>query len=194
MTPIDIKVASDVDEDQAIAVAVQAFSTDPLMRWAMPDPHQFLEVFPAYLRAVAGRAFDHRSAYYIDGFRGSAFWLPPGISFDEEAAIDVLQRNVAPDRLEEILALMERVGKYHPTQPHWYLPFMAVEARFQRKGLGSSLMRHALMPCDHDGTLAYLEASSRENLALYERHGFEVLATVQCGTCPPLFPMVRKPR
>lgn len=29
---------------------------------------------------------------------------------------------------------------------------------------------------------------------LYERHGFELLGTIQVGTSPPIFPMLRTPR
>lgn len=55
-------------------------------------------------------------------------------------------------------------------------------------------MRHGLIPCDRDGTLAYLESSNPKNIPLYERHGFELLGTIQAGNSPPIFPMLRKPR
>ncbi|MGH9960925.1 MAG: GNAT family N-acetyltransferase, partial [Pyrinomonadaceae bacterium] len=52
----------------------------------------------------------------------------------------------------------------------------------------------ALIPCDHDQKLAYLESTNPRNIPLYERHGFELLGTIQVGTSPRLFPMLRKPR
>jgi hypothetical protein len=55
------------------------------------------------------------------------------------------------------------------------------------------LLQHALARCDADGKLAYLESTSLKSLRLYERHGFELLGTIQVGSSPPLFPMVRKP-
>jgi hypothetical protein len=55
-------------------------------------------------------------------------------------------------------------------------------------------MKHALVPCDLDHKLAYLEASNPKNIPLYERHGFELLGVIQVGTSPPIFPMLRKPR
>jgi hypothetical protein len=36
--------------------------------------------------------------------------------------------------------------------------------------------------CDRKQVLAYLEATSPRDVALYERHGFEVLSTIQVGT------------
>jgi GNAT superfamily N-acetyltransferase len=64
----------------------------------------------------------------------------------------------------------------------------------QGNGYGSALLRHALERCDSDDKLAYLESSSDKNIPLYERHGFEVLGTIQVGSSPPLFPMLRRPR
>ncbi len=55
-------------------------------------------------------------------------------------------------------------------------------------------MQHALIPCDRDHTLAYLESTNQKNIPLYERHGFELLGTIQVGRSAPLFPMLRKPR
>ena len=44
------------------------------------------------------------------------------------------------------------------------------------------------------GTPAYLESTNSANIPLYERHGFEVLATIQVGSSPPIFPMLRSAR
>jgi ribosomal protein S18 acetylase RimI-like enzyme len=71
---------------------------------------------------------------------------------------------------------------------------MGVDPFHQGKGFGSALMQHALTPCDRDRKLAYLESTNPKNIPLYERHGFELLGTIQVGTSPPLFPMLRKPR
>lgn len=39
-----------------------------------------------------------------------------------------------------------------------------------------------------------LESTNPRNISLYQRHGFEVLATVKVGTSPPFVPMLRGPR
>jgi ribosomal protein S18 acetylase RimI-like enzyme len=64
----------------------------------------------------------------------------------------------------------------------------------QGRGYGSALLRHVVEGCDRQQILAYLEATSPRNMRLYARHGFEVLGTIQVGTLPPLYPMVRTPR
>jgi len=86
------------------------------------------------------------------------------------------------------------MGSYHPTEPHWYLPFIGVDPARQGNGHGSALMEHALTRCDREQKLAYLESSNPRNIPLYQRHGFEVLGTIQVGSSPPLAPMLRRPR
>jgi ribosomal protein S18 acetylase RimI-like enzyme len=194
MTTIQIKTATDTNAHQAIAVVVMAFSTDPVLRWVYPDPHQYLSYFPNFVRAFAGRAFEQQTAYYTVGFSGAALWLQPGIEPDEEKMAILLQRTVSESLLEEVFGVLEQMGSYHPSEPHWYLPLIGVETRQQSQGIGTALMKHALIPCDRDQKLAYLESTNQANIPLYERHGFELLSTIQVGSSPPIFPMLRKPR
>ena len=53
------------------------------------------------------------------------------------------------------------------------------------------LLQHTLLQCDRDHAPAYLESTNPANLRLYERHGFEMLDTIQVGSSPPIFPMLR---
>jgi GNAT superfamily N-acetyltransferase len=86
------------------------------------------------------------------------------------------------------------MDEWHPKEPHWYLPILAVEPLAQGKGLGSALMRHALEVADDAGVPAYLESSNPRNIPLYLRHGFEVLGEIQIGAGPRVTPMFRHPR
>ena len=194
MTAIPIKTATDTDAHQAFAVLVLAFSTDPVARWFYPEAHQYLSHFPDLVRAFAGKAFEQRTAYYVEGFSGAALWLPPDITPDEEEMVTLLQRTVSEHLHEEVFGVLEQMSSYHPNEPHWYLPAIGVETRQQRQGIGSALMKHALIPCDRDKKLAYLDSTNPENIPLYERHGFEILGTIQVGSSPPIYPMLRKPR
>jgi ribosomal protein S18 acetylase RimI-like enzyme len=193
-TSPSIKTARVSDEAPAIAVVVMAFSADPAVRWAWPDANQYLRHFPSFVRAFGGNAFPHESAYCLDGYAGAALWLPPAVHPDEDAMMTLLQRTGSEQAQKDGPALFEQMGRYHPQEPHWYLPFIGVDPLQQGKGYGTVLMEHALIPCDRDHTLAYLESSNPKNIPFYERHGFELLGTIQVGTSPPIFPMLRKPR
>ena len=193
MTTPRIKTVTAGEEEAAINVVVRAFSADPAARWLYPDPHQYSVNFPNFVRAFGGEAIEQGSAYSIDGCSGVALWLPPDVHSDEEAIAGLIQRTVSNQRQEDIFALLGQMGGYHPSEPHWYLPLIGVDPALQGKGYGSRLMEHALSRCDRDKQLAYLESSNPKNIRLYERHGFELLGTIQVGGSPPIFPMLRKP-
>jgi ribosomal protein S18 acetylase RimI-like enzyme len=120
--------------------------------------------------------------------------LPPDVHPEEDALITLLQRTASEPMRQDGFAVLEQMGCYHPREPHWYLPLIDVDPFQQGKGYDSALLQHALLPCDRDYTLAYLESSNPKNIPLYERHGFALLGIVQVGTSPPIFPMLRTPR
>lgn len=192
--PSVIKTASAAEEDSVIAVITAAFINDPPSRWIYPNAQQYLECFPAFVQAFGGKAFETESAYYADDFKAASLWLPPGIEPDEEALVFLFQNTVAQNLQKDLFALFEQMGNYHPSEPHWYLPLIGADPAHQGKGLGAALLEHALAVCDGDGKLAYLESSNPRNVPLYERHGFELLGTIQVGSSPPIFPMLRAPR
>ena len=192
-TPI-IKTATASDEAYLIDVVVRAFAADPAARWSWPDSQQYFTHFPSFVRAVAGKAFTHRSAYYVDGYAAAALWLPPNVHPDEDKLTSLAQRSVAEKIQKDFLSVFEQMGHYHPSEPHWFLPFMGVDPSQQGKGFGSALLQHTLIQCDRETKLAYLESSNPRNIPLYKRHGFELLGTIQIGTSPSIAPMLRRPK
>ncbi len=194
MTTPTVKAATTSDEAPAVDAVVLAFSADPAARWTWSDPQQYLMHFPRFVRTFGGKAFTHGSAYYLNGFAGTALWLPPDVQPDEDELIALLQQTVSEPIRKDVFGVFEEMGRYHPNEPHWYLPLMGVDPSRQGKGFGSALMQHAFVACDRDHKLAYLESTNPRNISFYERHGFELLGTIQVGASPPLFPMLRKPR
>ena len=194
MTTPTIETATGSDEAAVTAVIVLAFGADPAARWTWPAARDFLSHFPGFVKAFAGNAFAHDSAYFLEGYAGAALWLPPDVHPDEDELMALLRRTGSAGVQKDLESVFEKMGSYHPTEPHWYLPFIGVDPFEQGKGYGAALMKHALIPCDRDRVPAYLESSNPKNIPLYERHGFEVLGTIQVGTSPPIVPMLRKPR
>ncbi len=187
-------VTATTDEDRAIATLTMAFSTDPVVRWFLPDPHRYLTYWPPVVKAFGGRAFQEGTADSIDDCGGVALWLPPGVGSDDEAMAALAEEAVPAEDQEEVFAFMGQMGEFHPTEAHWYLPLIGVDCTRQGRGYGSALMRHALQRCDDDALPAYLEATSARNRRLYESHGFEDLGVIQSGSSPPMWPMLRKLR
>ena len=188
-----INTATSTEIPQIIDTIAMAFAADPFVRWIYPDPNQYLSNIREMLIRFGGKAFDHGTAYYVDGFAGAALWLPPDIHPDEEALGEHMQRTISESILEDVFSVLERMEHCHPTDPHWYLPLLAVDPVHQGNGYGSALLKDAIAQFDTDGMIAYLESSNPRNISLYERHGFEIITEIQAGTTP-VTPMVRKPR
>lgn len=181
-------------EAAAIDTIVLAFAADPMARWCMPGSHDYLTNMPRFTRAFAGAAFLHGSAHCTEDGHGAALWLPPNVDVDQTALVEVLESSVSKSVLGDLFAVFEQMGKYHPAQPHWYLPLIGVDPAYCGRGYGGALMKHALEQCDRNHEPAYLESSNPRNVSLYQRHGFEALGTIQVGTSPPVVPMLRKAR
>ena len=189
-----VRTTTPADEVAAIDAVVLAFAGDPVARWCWPDPHQYLTSMPSFTRAFGGGAFVHNGGHCTDDYVGAAFWLPPGVHVAEGAVGEILERTVSATIRGDLFAVFEQMAKYHPSQPHWYLPLIGVDPAHQGKGCGSALMTYALRQCDRDHSPAYLESTNPRNVSLYTRHGFEALGTIQVGSSPPLVPMLRPPR
>ena len=182
------------DESAAIQTVVLAFAADPMARWTWPNAQQYLAAMPRMVRAFGGRAFERGSAYRITGYKGIALWLPPGVEPDDDGLNEVMQSTVSESQLEDGAAVFEQMAKYHPQEPHWYLPLIGVDPAHQGRGIGDALMSYALDRCDRERAPAYLESSNPRNVSFYRRHGFDPVGTIQAGSSPTLVPMVRRPR
>ena len=191
---IGVRPASQADEASVIGVITLAFSTDPMARWAFPDPATYLAMMPDFVRAFGGNGFAHGAAHLVDGGFGAAMWLPPGVQPDADTMTAMSEQYIPEDRFDDMMQVFTQMEKHHPADDCWYLPLIGVDPSCQSRGYGSALLRYALPQCDRDGVAAYLESSNPRNISLYERHGFERLGLIQAGTSPTMVPMLRRPR
>lgn len=193
--PLAVRIAGAGEREAASCLDVLrlAFAADPGVRWMFADDDAYATHFPAFARAFGGAAFALGTATQIPA-RAVALWLPPGAGPDDEALVQAVELGAPPARRAEALDLFEAMAHWHPQGPHWYLPLIGVDPASQGQGLGATLLAHQLAICDTDGLPAYLEATSERSVPLYQRHGFEILTVLRVGTCPPIVPMIRRPR
>lgn len=189
-----VRSATDRDRQAVIDVITLAFSTDPMARWAYPDPATYLAVMPQAIQAFGGHGFSHGTVHLVDSRAAAAMWLPPGVHPDSERLATLMDEHAPRERLDDMNRVFEQMDSFHPEEPCWYLPLIGVDPPQQGRGHGSALLRHALAQCDRDGSLAYLESSNPKNIPLYERHGFEALGSIQAGSSPTIVPMLRRAR
>lgn len=194
MTTSPVRVARTDERLDAESVILLAFSADPMARWSLGRAERYLAVMPELVRAFGGRAFAAGTAHVVEGFGGAAFWLPPGVDADVERLTAIMEEHAEPSVLPDAMRVFEQMDRYHPEGPIWYLPLIGVDPAAQNQGHGSALLAYALARADEDGLPAYLESSNPRNITLYQRHGFEILGTIQVGSSPRLVPMLRQPR
>ena len=114
MATPSIKSAAEYDVEQIVNSIVLAFNADPAARWMYPSPQQYLKSFPDLVRTFGGKAFEQKTVYYIDGYSGAAFWLPPQSEPDSDAIGAFLQQTISQQQQEEVFAVFEQMGNYHP--------------------------------------------------------------------------------
>ena len=191
----DVRSArSEGDQQAVVAVITLAFSTDPMARWTFPDPATYLSVLPEMVRAFGEKGFAHGAAHLAGGGAAADIWLPPDVHPDRERLTALFEQHAPGERQADLQRVFAEMERHHPSEPCWYLPLIGVDPTCQGRGYGSALLRHALEGCDRDGTPAYLESSNPRNIPLYQRHGFEIIGSIQAGTSPAVVPMLRRRR
>lgn len=177
-----------------------AFHEDPHFDWFLRTDNR---------EAVRARFFDYiigamtRPAR-IDrptGGGAAAVWMPsaalkePSSLADELKLAVPMMRATGLSRIGRLLQLRTAMDTHHPMdREHAYLWFLGVTPRLQGMGIGSRLLRAGLDRADEAGLPAYLETGTTRNVALYRRHGFEVIYEAPPGKgAPTMWHMWREP-
>ena len=181
------------ERSQTLATLLSAFRADPVERWLYPDEKDYDEYFPKFVAAFGGEAFAHDTVWRSDDFAAVAMWLPPGAEPDGDEIVRVLMTTVDRARHSDTMAAIQQMDAAHPRYPHWYLPWLGVDAKVQGTGLGSTLMARSLEAVDDSGLPAYLETPNPLTIPFYERHGFRVTGLTRTEDCPTITFMLRKP-
>jgi len=82
---------------------------------------------------------------------------------------------------------MSEWGRRDLREPHWHLGPVAVDAHLQGKGIGTLLMREYCGRIDRVGLAGYLETDKPENVAFYERFGFQTIVSASVLDTPNWF-------
>jgi len=190
-----VTVITPDQRDLALSVFTMAFAADPVMRWVFASAQNCLRACPDFANAFGGEAIEQGTAYIADGFKGAAFWLPPGVESDVEGMGAMIAEYADESALVDAEGFMEQMAHFHPDDANcWYLPIIGVDCAHQGQGIGAALMKHALKHIDSQGGSAYLESSNPRNVSLYQRHGFETMGVIQHGKSPAMTPMFRPAR
>ena len=193
--------ATHADLGEVIRTLTDAFAADPHMDWFLRADEKRdaarLGLFAMLIRGAGARAA------WIDrpaGGGAAAVWMPfewlkPTPLIAELAGLPTLLRATGFKRFGRLQAIRVDMDKHHPMdRRHAYLWFLGVAPAAQGRGVGSALLRAANARLDADGMPAYLETGTTRNVALYQRHGYQVLSEHKArADAPTMWSMWREP-
>jgi GNAT superfamily N-acetyltransferase len=190
------RVARTDDRSAVVDTIVDAFASDPLVRWFFPG-----EDFERRAAAFFGYLFDIRvgdgEVYVADG--AASMWSPPGgVSMDPDEQDRLWRSDVVegagPGEIARIDAFDEAVDAVRLPGNHRYLGVLGTRPERRGLGLATAVLEPGLRGADREGMPCFLETGTAENLAFYERFGFEVLAETTVPDGPVIWALVRRPR
>lgn len=83
--------------------------------------------------------------------------------------------------------------KHRPKEPNYFLETIGVDPKFQRRGIGTTLLFYLAELADRDRVLTYLSTTDPRTALFYERFGFRTKAKTN-PTGAPNYHMVREPK
>ncbi|HEX6866888.1 MAG TPA: GNAT family N-acetyltransferase [Caulobacteraceae bacterium] len=189
MTPDDVRRSAETP-DRAVEADLpgvakdlsDAFSTDPHFDWFLRNDAGRDAARAAMFRHMIGVMAwpDARIDRPKEGGAAAVWmpfeWLKPPTLMEELRGAPVMLRATGLGRIRRLMAIRAGMNRHHPMkQRHAYLWFLGVTPQLQGMGIGSRLLRAGTDRLDAEGLPAYLETGTTRNVALYRRHGFEVI-------------------
>lgn len=190
--------ASNQDFTIISQVIARAFNNDPFLNWLVLQDTNREKRFIRAFEACIYLATHNGLIYTTSEHRGSAIWFPPGKwNFGLFRQILVLPKLIKITGLRAAIRKlkgMKFIERKHPSKPHYYLFVLGTDPHFQRKGIGSALLKPILQICDKERIPAYLETSNEKNLAFYEQCGFKTSESIWMPfSGPKIWLMWREP-
>jgi len=179
-----------------------AFADDVMFDWFFRADDRRDEARARFFRMLIGQMAFGAGRIERPAVGGAAaVWMPfsfvgPTPLIQELRALPTLLFVTGLARFSRLTALRADMDKHHPMdRPHAYLWFLGVRPGAQGHGVGSRLLKVGTDRLDAAKQPAYLETQTERNIALYRRHGFEVISEHKARPdAPPLWSMWREPR
>jgi len=178
-----------------------AFIDDPLFDYMIRSDARrtaALEMF--FYEILSARDIPQGEVWMSSDGHACVAWLRPDARRSPGGILQKLKwlpffvRVYSLARLTRAMAVMEAMDKNHPSEPHFYLTFIAVSPQYCGVGLGSRILKATLEQIDAAGMGAYVESSNPNNLTFYERGGFAAPKNIAPDGAPPLMAMWRDAR
>ena len=167
---------------EAIGVLSRGMRDNPLHVAAFGDDPErrrrgLQRIFAAFFRVMTAQApLCAVAGERIVGVTGVA---PPGTcqpTSTQRLRMAPAVLALGPVKTGRVVRWVDTWAKRDPAEPHAHLGPLAVDAHLQGRGIGSRILAEHCGRLDAQATLGYLETDKPENVRLYERFGFLVVA------------------
>ncbi|MCX8065050.1 MAG: GNAT family N-acetyltransferase [Candidatus Hydrogenedentes bacterium] len=189
--------------ESAGEVLTRAFFDDDLVKYMFPDEAFRKSFLPWIYSKWVGVLANYNSVFVDDDMKGVIVCLPPplylGVSLMDQVRGGLLgviprlgmRRIWRPFRV--FLDNMKRT-RNEVTVPTWIIDVLGVSPQYQRKGIGSLLVREILKRAEEENVPAYVITHKLENVKFYEKNGFKLIKIVNSlpGGPPTCSLMFRK--
>ena len=189
-----LRVAGEEDIDGIADLIGHAFVHMPIIRFLVPDESRRLQVSRDWYRLYIAHAIGGAGQVVTtEDSSAAAVWFDRTSEASEPEDYQKRLADIAGEDLPRFEELDREMETHHPSEPHWHLLFLAVRPDRWSQGLGSALMEHTHTRLDAEGTAGYLEATSKQNRRLYQRHRYQDMnpATLTVSDGTALFRMWR---
>ncbi len=189
---------------KVVELSSRAFFDDPFFSYLLPDDSMRRSRLPYFFRAVYTHMGDHGRVATVrdehDVALGVAAWLTTG-GYPLPMRVQLSQMPMSlrafyrrPRSLVAGNKYMAALVRAHRKDPQWYLMVLCTDPPAQRSGVGTMLLEHAFAQVDAEGVGSHLETPRLDNVAYYQRFGYELIdALTPVEGAPPYYTMWRTP-
>jgi ribosomal protein S18 acetylase RimI-like enzyme len=201
---IDERPLVGADLSDVVELSSRAFFDDPFFTYLLPDDAMRRSRLPYFFRAVYTHMGAHGRITTVrdehDVALGVAAWLTTG-GYPLPMRVQLGQIPTSlrafyrrPKSLVAGNKYMSVLVRAHRKDPQWYLMVLCADPPAQRSGVGTMLLEHAFVQVDTEGVGSHLETPRLDNVAYYQRFGYELVDTLTpVEGAPPYYTMWRAP-
>jgi GNAT superfamily N-acetyltransferase len=189
---------------QAADVYSRVFFDYPQFVCYHPNRDWRTQHFTDYCEVGLRFALRYGEVYSTPDIKGLIGWFAPGLThfttwmylkipgFLHQAIL------IGWKNLSRITACEDYAAKVHGEimpGPHWYLWGLGVDLDRQGQGIGTQLMEPGLTRADQQGLPTYLETHDEQNIAYYQKRGFELVRSERVPSIDlPFWCLVHQPK
>lgn len=193
MTEVASRRITEDDRSTIVQLLTNAFATDPLLRWVYAQDERYLEHFEGFIYAYGGDPFRNGwGLTYEDQADGAVLWQLVDRMDDGKTLERFLMKTVTDSRRTDVVRVFKELGSLHPREPHCFFTFLGRNPLSARSP--SALVRSLCEYCDKNHIQIYGDATSRARALYYMQFNAKVKASVQRGTSPRYYGLIRLPQ